>query len=115
MKTHPLLTRLRATALLMALAWGPGGFLSVGQAVAAPQAGAREAMVTLNFVNAEIEGVARAMAAILNRQILVDPRVKGTITLYSDQPMSTRAAYQNLKRAGSGKWARRGATVVWLM
>ncbi|TXJ03779.1 MAG: type II secretion system protein GspD, partial [Aquabacterium sp.] len=95
MKTHPLLTRPRATALVMALAlgWGPGGFLTVGQALAAPQAGTREAMVTLNFVNAEIEGVARAMAAILDRQILVDPRVKGTITLYSDQPMSTRAAY----------------------
>ena len=105
MKTHPLLTRPRATALLMALAlgWGPGGFLSVGQAVAAPQAGARDAMVTLNFVNAEIEGVARAMAAILDRQILVDPRVKGTITLYSDQPMSTRSAYQNFLAALRGQ------------
>ncbi len=105
MKTHPLLTRPRATALLMAFAlgWGPGGWLSVGQAVAAPQAGARDAMVTLNFVNAEIEGVARAMAAILNRQILVDPRVKGTITLYSDQPMSTRSAYQNFLAALRGQ------------
>ncbi len=105
MKTHPLLTRPRATALVMALAlgWGPGGFLTVGQALAAPQAGTREAMVTLNFVNAEIEGVARAMAAILDRQILVDPRVKGTITLYSDQPMSTRAAYQNFLAALRGQ------------
>ena len=105
MKTHPLLTRPRATALLMALAlgWGPGGFLSVGQALAAPQSGARESMVTLNFVNAEIEGVARALAAILNRQILVDPRVKGTITLYSDQPMSTRSAYQNFLAALRGQ------------
>ena len=105
MKTHPLLTRPRATALVMALAlgWGPGGFLNVGQALAAPQAGSREAMVTLNFVNAEIEGVARAMAAILDRQMLVDPRVKGTITLYSDQPMSTRAAYQNFLAALRGQ------------
>ncbi|MBP7131962.1 MAG: type II secretion system secretin GspD [Aquabacterium sp.] len=105
MKIHPLLTRPRATALVMALAlgWGPGGFLSVGQALAAPQTGSRDAMVTLNFVNAEIEGVARAMAAILNRQILVDPRVKGTITLYSDQPMSTRAAYQNFLAALRGQ------------
>ena len=105
MKTHPLLTRPRATALVMALAlgWGPGGFLNVGQAMAAPQAGSRDAMVTLNFVNAEIEGVARAMAAILDRQMLVDPRVKGTITLYSDQPMSTRAAYQNFLAALRGQ------------
>ena len=105
MKIHPLLTRPRATALVMALAlgWGPGGFLHVGQALAAPQSGARDAMVSLNFVNAEIEGVARAMAAILNRQILVDPRVKGTITLYSDQPMSTRSAYQNFLAALRGQ------------
>ena len=31
--------------------------------------------VTLNFVNADIEGVTRAMAAILKRQFIVDPRV----------------------------------------
>ena len=105
MKTHLLLTRPRATALVMALAlsWGPGGFFASGQAMAAPPAASREAMVTLNFVNAEIEGVARAMAAILSRQILVDPRVKGTITLYSDQPMSARAAYQNFLAALRGQ------------
>jgi general secretion pathway protein D len=34
--------------------------------------------VTLNFVNADIEAVSRAMGAILKRQIVVDPRVKGT-------------------------------------
>ena len=31
--------------------------------------------VTLNFVNAEIDGVARAMSAILKQQFIVDPRV----------------------------------------
>ena len=51
--------------------------------------------VTLNFVNAEIEGVARAMSAILNQQFLVDPRVKGTMTLYSEVPLSPRDAYLN--------------------
>ena len=49
--------------------------------------------VTLNFVNAEIEGVARAMSAILKQQFLVDPRVKGTMTLYSETPLSPREAY----------------------
>ena len=73
MKTHPLLTRPRATALLMALAlgWGPGGFLNVGQALASPQPGARESMVTLNFVNAEIEGVARAIDPVDQAALLV--------------------------------------------
>ena len=49
--------------------------------------------VTLNFVNADIEGVTRAMAAILKQQFVVDPRVKGTMTLYSEEPMSPREAY----------------------
>ena len=39
--------------------------------------------VTVNFVNADIEAVTRAMGAMIERQIIVDPRVKGTITVYS--------------------------------
>jgi len=49
--------------------------------------------VTLNFVNADIEAVSRAMAVMMDRQILVDPRVKGVITVYSEQPMPVREAY----------------------
>ena len=33
--------------------------------------------VTLNFANAEIEAVARTMAIITGRNVVVDPRVKG--------------------------------------
>ena len=51
--------------------------------------------VTLNFVNADIEAVARAMSVMIKRQILVDPRVKGQITLASDQPMTVHQAYLN--------------------
>ena len=50
-------------------------------------------MVTLNFVNADVEAVSRAMAVMIDRQILVDPRVKGVITVYSEQPMPVREAY----------------------
>ncbi len=105
MKTHPLLTRPRATALVMALAlsFGPGGFLPVGLAWAAPAVKRSAPTVTLNFVNAEIEGVARAMAAIVDRQILVDPRVKGAVTLYSDQPLTPREAYLNFLAALRGQ------------
>ncbi len=69
---------------------------------------APEATVTLNFVNADIEGVSRAIAAILERQIVVDPRVKGTITLYSEQPLTAREAYLNFLAALRGQ----GYTVV---
>ncbi|HEX4233339.1 MAG TPA: type II secretion system secretin GspD [Caldimonas sp.] len=64
--------------------------------------------VTLNFVNADIEGVARAMSAILRQQFIVDPRVRGTITLYSEQPLTPREAYFNFLAALRGL----GFTVV---
>ena len=49
--------------------------------------------VTLNFVNAEIDAVARTMAAITGRNIVVDPRVKGTINLSTERPVSPTAAF----------------------
>jgi general secretion pathway protein D len=64
--------------------------------------------VTLNFVNADIEGVTRAMAAILKQQFVVDPRVKGTITLYSEEALTPREAYLNFLAALRGL----GFTVV---
>jgi len=51
------------------------------------------APVTVNFVNADIEAVTRAFSAMIERPILVDPRVRGTITVYSEQPQSVRDAY----------------------
>ncbi len=67
----------------------------------APARGAR-GNVTMNFVNADIEAVTRAIAAMIERQISVDPRVRGTITLYSEQPQSTREAYQSYLSALRG-------------
>jgi general secretion pathway protein D len=55
--------------------------------------------VTLNFVNADIEAVAHAMSSMTGRQVVVDPRVKGTITLTSDQPMSPARAYNQFQAA----------------
>ena len=49
--------------------------------------------VTVNFVNADVEAVTRAFAAMIERQIAVDPRVKGSITVYSEQPQTIREAY----------------------
>jgi len=49
--------------------------------------------VTLNFVNAEIEAVARTMAAITGRNIVVDPRVKGTMTLSTERPVLPGVAF----------------------
>ncbi len=64
--------------------------------------------VTLNFVNADIEAVSRAMGAMLDRQFIVDPRVKGNITVYSETPLTVREAYLNYLAALRGL----GFTVV---
>lgn len=60
------------------------------------------APVTVNFVNADIEAVTRAFAAMINRPIVVDPRVKGTMTVYSEQPQSVQEAYQGYLSALRG-------------
>jgi len=66
------------------------------------------APVTLNFVNAEIEAVARAMASMTGRQVVLDPRVKGTLNLSSDKPLSPAAAYNQFL----GALRLQGFTVV---
>ena len=58
--------------------------------------------VTLNFVNADIDAVSRAMAVMMDRQILVDPRVKGVITVYSEQPMPVSDAWLQYQAALRG-------------
>jgi len=90
----PLLAALWANALLLQ----PAG----AQSAARPAAGARAAQVTVNFLNADIEGVTRAFAAMINRAIVVDPRVKGSITVYSEQPQSVREAYASYLSALRG-------------
>jgi general secretion pathway protein D len=60
------------------------------------------APVTVNFVNADVEAVTRAMSTMIERQIAIDPRVRGTMTLYSDQPLSIREAYLNYLAALRG-------------
>jgi general secretion pathway protein D len=49
--------------------------------------------VTLNFAGAEIEAVARTMGVITGRNIVVDPRVKGTMNLNTEKPVTPAAAY----------------------
>ena len=55
--------------------------------------------ITLNFNNAEIESVARTMAVVTGRDVVVDPRVKGTINLQTDRPISPAAAFNQFAAA----------------
>jgi general secretion pathway protein D len=95
-------TALLAACLSVALLPAP---LAYAQS---PSARFRGEPVTLNFVNADIEGVTRAMSLILKQQFVVDPRVKGNITVYSEQPLTPREAYFNFLAALRGL----GFTVV---
>ena len=62
--------------------------------VAAPASEPRRGeAITLNFVNANIDAVARTMAILTGRNVVVDPRVKGTITLTTERPVSPATAY----------------------
>ena len=49
--------------------------------------------VTLNFVNAEIDAVARAIGVMNSRNMVIDPRVKGALTMNTERPVSPATAY----------------------
>lgn len=69
---------LLALQLLMASAWAQNG----------------EEGVSLTFANADIETVIRAIGKISNRNILIDPRVKGTLNIVTSKPVTAEEAYQ---------------------
>lgn len=60
---------------------------------------AAEEKVTLNFVNADIEEVIRAVSHITGKNFLMDPRVKGTINIVSATPVPASLAYDILLSA----------------
>jgi len=63
---------------------------------------------TLNFVDADIESVIAAVGDYTNTTFLIDPRVKGTLTLVSEKPLSKAQAFQLL----TSVLRLRGYTVV---
>lgn len=56
-------------------------------------------MVTLNLENSEIEAVARVIADITGRNVVVDPRVKGSITLLNEKAVSRTEAIRQFYAA----------------
>ena len=58
-----------------------------------------EAQVTLNFVNADIDQVARAIGAATGKTIIVDPRVKGQLNLTSENTVPEEQALKILQSA----------------
>lgn len=53
----------------------------------------------LNFVEADLQGVVRALGRFTGRNFVVDPRVKGQLTLVSEAPVDPDTAYSMLLSA----------------
>jgi general secretion pathway protein D len=78
-KPHLLTLTPLCTLALTIACWGSPAW---AQSTSTKPVSAKEP-VTLNFVNAEIDAVARTIATLSGHNVVVDPRVKGTMTLTS--------------------------------
>jgi general secretion pathway protein D len=87
----PSLRRLAAGALLccasVAMAQGGGAGAPSGNGAA------------LNFVNADIESVIKAVGHYTGMTFIIDPRIKGTLTLVSEKTLSKSQAFALLTSA----------------
>jgi general secretion pathway protein D len=102
MKKHPVsltklpaLRRLSAGAMLCcAMAAAPTAML-----LAPAVAWAASDDAALNFVGADIESVIKAVGHYTNITFVIDPRVKGTLTVVSEKPVSKSQAFSLLSSA----------------
>lgn len=90
---HSLMKFNRVAPLIVGLF---GGFLVAGQAIAqtpgTPLAVVDQATITLSFQNVDIDPVAAAVAKATGQSIIVDPRVKGKVTLLTPKPVTKQTA-----------------------
>jgi general secretion pathway protein D len=85
---------------IAALGMTLGAALAVMLLAAVPAAVAQDTdTVTLNFVNADIDAVVKAVSEITGRNFVVDPRVKGTINIVSARPVPKSLVYPTLLSA----------------
>jgi len=61
-----------------------------GPVTVAPRSGE----VLLNFQSADLQAVVKAMSQMTGRNMLIDPRVRGQVTIVSARPMPIAGAYQ---------------------
>jgi general secretion pathway protein D len=93
--------RIAALTLAIAIASIPGPAPAQPSSKAAPAPAQRSAVpaepVALNFKDAEIDEVVAAFGHLLGRTFMVDPRVKGKITLETPKSVSRGRAYELLQ------------------
>jgi len=71
----------------------------IGPAASTAHAQQADNRVSLNFVDTDIPAVLRALSLFTQRNFLVDPRVKGKLTLVSDRPVDSAQALSMLTGA----------------
>jgi general secretion pathway protein D len=91
--THPVGRIGAVFAAVRALRAGLALAFLAAAALAVTSARAAEDTVTLNFVNADVDAVVRAISEITGRNFVVDPRVKGTINITSARPVPRDIVY----------------------
>ena len=89
----------RFLGLLAMLALVAGGWIGVSASVGSQPALKAGAPITLNFKDADIDSVIGAFGHLLNRTFVIDPRVRGKITLETPRAVSAEAAYELLQSA----------------
>lgn len=92
--------RLPAFVLAVLAALTPlAGFAQTPAAAPAARTQAGTDPVMLNFVNADLEAAVRAIGQYTGRQFVIDPRVRGTLTLVTERPVTKQQAYEQLLAA----------------
>jgi general secretion pathway protein D len=76
-----------------------GVMLCCAVATAMPPAIAQENSAALSFVNADIESVIKAVGHYTGMTFIIDPRVKGTLTLVSEKSLTKTQAFGLLTSA----------------
>jgi general secretion pathway protein D len=82
----------RRAAFLLALALVPGALIMPSHLLAADGA-----PITLNFKDAEIDSVIGAFGHLLNRTFIIDPRVRGKVSLETPKAVSPAKALEMLQ------------------
>ena len=67
--------------------------------VAGPATAADDEAVSLNFVNAEIDAVIKAIGKITGRNFLIDPRVRGNLNIVTNTPVPKSLTFDILLSA----------------
>ncbi len=103
-RSHDLAQRLAASvAAWLMIVSGPVALAQTpmpDSVAAGPvERGREQDLVTLNFVNADLDAVVGAIGAYTGRTFIVDPRVRGTLTLTTPNPVPREQAYRMLLAA----------------